>query len=96
MLAEQFGQWRLPQRELQPAAGRAVVDDLLDLPTEQTLRGRRGVADGRGREDEHGLAAVASRDALQPTKNLSDVGTEDTAIAVTLVDHDEAQPLPER
>ena len=60
------------------------------------MRRRRRVADGRRGQDEHGFAAIAGRDPLQPAQHLRDVRAEDTAVAVALVDDDEAKPLPER
>ena len=52
-----------------PAAGRTVVSDLVDRTSQQPGRRLARVTDRGGREDEHGIAAVALGDALQPPQD---------------------------
>jgi hypothetical protein len=55
-----------------------------------------GFADGRAREHERGLGAVAGREPAQAAQQLRDVRAEDPAQHVELVDDDVPQPHEER
>ena len=82
---------RLPQRQRRAAPRRAVVGDRDDVeagePAGRDLRvGHRGRGQHEGR-----VGAVQRRHPAQPPDDLGDVGAEDPAVVVALVDHDVAQ-----
>ena len=93
-------QGRLPERERERRAGRAVIGhrgrgQAGELPGAADRVGDRG----RG-EDEDGLPAaveggVVGRDAAEPAQDLGDVRAEDAAVAVALVDDHDPQAAEE-
>ncbi|GAA1320238.1 hypothetical protein GCM10009647_052490 [Streptomyces sanglieri] len=95
LLAVQFGQGRLPQREDQLAARRGVVGDLLDRETGEAAGRDGGFRRSGGGEEEDRVGAVTGAQAAEPAYDLGDVGAEDAAVGVALVDDDEAQGAQE-
>ena len=91
VFAAQLGQRRLPERERRRAARRGVVGDLRDGQAGEPGGGRARVGGGRRGEDEDGLGAVPRAHPPQPAQDLRDVGAEDAAVVVRLVDDDVAQ-----
>ena len=92
VLAGALGQRRLPQRERGAGAGGAVVGDRLDGRTHQPRRGGRGLGDGGRGQHEHRLRAVPAADPPEPAQHVPDVGAEDPAVGVALVDDDVGDP----
>ena len=91
VLAGAGGQRRLPQRQREPPARGGVVGHGHDVETGQPRRGTLRLGDrGRG-QDERRVRAVVRADPPQPAQHLGDVGAEDAAVVVALVDDDEAQ-----
>ena len=54
------------------------------------------MADGGRGQDERRVRAVRGADPAQPAQHVGDVGAEDAAVDVALVDHHEPQPPQER
>ncbi len=91
VLAEVGGERWLPQRERDPAARRPVLGHGGHRqPGEPAGRGLR-LGHGRRRQHERRVGAVARADPPQPSEHLADVGPEDAAVVVGLVDHHEPQ-----
>lgn len=88
LLAVEIGERGLPEGEDELSAGRGVVGDLEDRETRQALRSDGRVGGGGGRQQEHGFRAVAGAQTAQTAQDLGDVGPEDAAIGVALVDDD--------
>ena len=84
LLVEQLG---IPERDRPLRARRCVVADHGDVEAEQRVRELARVRDRRGGEQELRLGAVDPRDPPQPAEDVADVGTEDAAVDVRLVDH---------
>ena len=83
---------RVPHRDLAPRAGRAVlVDQAHVLEAGQALGQLDGVGDRRAGEQEARRRAVGGGDAAQPAQDVGDVGAEDAAVDVRLVDHDDGE-----
>jgi hypothetical protein len=95
VFAQQLRERRLPQRDVDRAPWRGIIDDLRDVHREQLPRGRARIGHRRRGEDEHRRGVVVSREPLQPAHDLGDVRAENPSIAVAFVDHDEAQALEE-
>jgi hypothetical protein len=77
----------LEQQHLPPRSRGAVGLDDLELPPGEHRRQLAGIRDRRRRGDELGPGAVKVRDPLEPPQHLGDVGAEDAAVGVELVDH---------
>ena len=75
--------------------GRGVVGDLDDGQAGQAARRPRGLGGGGGGEQEDRVGAVAGAQPAQPAQHLGDVGAEDAAVGVALVDDDVAQGAQE-
>ena len=86
---------RLPQGQRGASAGRSVVGDGDDLEAGEPGRRDLGLGDGGRGQHEGGLGAVQRRHPTQPSHDLGDVGAEDAAVVVALVDHDVAQRAEE-
>ncbi len=84
-------QRRVPHRDLAPGAGGAVVVDQLERRSDQLLGQPDRVGDRRRGEQEARLGAVGPRDPPQPPQHVGDVGAEDAAVGVGLVDDDPAE-----
>ncbi len=84
-------QRRVPHRDLAPAARRAVVVDQLERRPDQLLGQPDRVGDRRRGEQEARLGAVGARHPPQPPQHVGDVGAEDAAVGVGLVDDDPAE-----
>ena len=91
VLAHPGHEGRLPQRQRRAAPGRAVVGDRADLEPGQPAGRDLGLRDRRGGEHEGRMGAVERRDAPQAPQDLGDVGAEDSAVVVALVDDHVAQ-----
>ena len=92
VLAGALGQRRLPQGEGRPRPRRPVVGHRDHRLADQPGGGRGGLGDGRRGEHEHRLRAVAPADPAQPAQHVADVGAEDAAVGVALVDDDVGAP----
>ncbi len=96
VLAGEAGERRLPQRHRDLAARRAVVGDRRHVePGEPTGR-LLGRGHGRRGQHERRVGAVGRADPAQPPQHVGDVGSEDAAVVVALVDDDVAQRAQER
>ena len=95
LLAVQFGERGFPEGEDQFAAWGGVVGDLDHREAGQAACGDRGLGGGRGGQQEDGRGAVAGAQAAQAAQDLGDVGAEDAAVGVALVDDDVAQGTQE-
>ena len=83
---------RVPHRDLAPGARRAVlVDEPHVLQAGEALGQLDGVGDRRAGEQEARRRAVGGGDAPQPAQDVGDVGAEDAAVDVRLVDHDDGE-----
>ena len=83
---------RVPHRDLAPGARRAVlVDEPHVLQSGEALGQLHGVGDRGAGEQEAGRRAVGGGHAAQPAQDVGDVGAEDAAVDVRLVDHDDGQ-----
>ena len=83
---------RVPHRDLAPGARRAVlVDEPHVLQAGEALGQLDRVGDRRAGEQEAGRRAVGGGDAAQPAQDVGDVGAEDAAVDVRLVDHDDGE-----
>src|SRR5439155_16233914 len=69
----------------------AVVPDDGEVEPEQRAREATRVRDRRGGEQKLRLGAIDARETPQPPENVADVGAEDAAIDVRLVDDDIAE-----
>ena len=82
---------RLPERDGDLAAGRAVVDDRDEVEAGEPVGVDLRLGDrGRG-EHERRVGAVRRAHAPQPAQHLGHVGPEHAPVVVALVDHDVAQ-----
>ena len=81
-------QRRVPHRHLAPGPRRAVVVDQLERRPDQPLGQLDRVGDRRRGEQEARLRAVGARHPAQPPQHVGDVGAEDAAVGVGLVDDD--------
>ncbi len=88
-------QRRLPEGELGRPARRAVPPDRGDVEAGEPGGRALGVGGGRRGQHEHRVGAVARADPAQPAQHLGDVGAEDPAVGVALVDDDPPQPAEE-
>ncbi len=95
LLALELGERRLPEGEDQFAARGGVVGDLDHRKAGETAGGHRGLGGGRGGQQEDGRGAVAGAEAAQTAQDLGDMGAEDPAVGVALVDDDVLQRLEE-
>ena len=82
---------RLPQRQRHLAARRAVAGHGEHVETGEPAGRGLGLGDGGRGEDERRPRAVGRADPAQPPEHLGDVGAEDPAVVVALVDHDVAR-----
>ncbi len=99
-LAARAGQRRLPQRERQRPARRAVLGDFLGVqPGQQPRTGSRRPDRRRGQHEHRpgGLPGrgVMRHDPAQPAQHVSHVRAEHPAVLVALVDDHVAQPAEE-
>lgn len=95
LLALQLGERRLPQGEDDLAARGGVVRDLRHREPGQPARGGRRVGGGGRGEQEDRVGAVAGAQPPQAAQHLGDVGAEDPAVGVALVDDHVAQGAQE-
>ena len=96
VLAHPRGEGRLPEGQRHLPAGRGVVGDGQAVKTGQPLGGVGRLGHGRRGEHERRVGAVRRTDPAQPAQHVGDVGAEDPAVVVALVDHDVAQRPQER
>ncbi len=88
-LAVLLERWQ-PQAEVQRAVGRAVDDDLGDRDAGQRSSVGARVADGRRRQQEPRVGAVALEQTPEPSQYQCDVAAEHPACHMGLVDDDHA------
>ena len=91
LLPDEVGQRRLPQRQRHLAAPGVVGVDDLDRQPGEPLRGDPGVRHRGGGQHEGRVGAVRGAQPAQAPQHQRDVGAEDAAVVVALVDHDVAQ-----
>ena len=82
---------RGPQQEVLAAEGGAILIDDLEGGAGQPFGMLPRVGDGRRAEHELGVGAVESADAPEPADDVGDVGAEDAAVDVGLVEDDVAK-----
>ena len=82
---------RVPQHIGLAAAGAAVLIDQVQVAAGQFLAEFPGIGDGRRAGDEDGGGAVVGAEAGEAAQELGHVRTEDAAIHVQFVEHQEAQ-----
>ena len=85
-------QRRVPDRDPPTGPRGAVGVDEVERRADQALGELLGVGDRRRGEDEARLGAVDRGDPAQPAQDVGDVGAEDAAVDVRLVDDDVAEP----
>ena len=71
--------------------GPVVLDQVEGLEARQGLGQIDGVGDRRRRQQEPRLGAVDGGGPAQPAQHVADMGAEDAAVHVRLIDHDEGQ-----
>ena len=82
---------RLPQRDGGLAARRVVVADRPHVETGEPRRVLGRVAHGGRGQHERRVGAVDRADPAEAAQHLGDVGAEDAAVVVALVDHHEVE-----
>ena len=86
---------RLPQRHRDLASWRTVTGHGQHVQAGEPARRQLGLGHGGGGQDERGGGAVGGAQPTQPTYDVGDMGAEDAAVVVTLVDHDVLQRAQE-
>ena len=86
-----IGERWVPERDRALGLGSAVVVDHGRLDAEQSLGQLAGVGDRRGGEQELRIGPVDAGEPPEPAKDVSNVGAEDAAVDVRLVDDDIAE-----
>ena len=95
VLAQPGHERRLPQGQRGASTWRAVLGDRHDVEAGEPPGRHLRLGDGGRGQHEGGVGAVQRRHPPQPPQDLGDVGAEDAAVVVALVDDDVAQGAEE-
>ena len=82
---------RVPDRDGAFALGGAVTVDHVHVPARECLRVLAGIGDRRRGQDEPWTSTERGGEAEQPPEHPLRVRSEDSAVAVRLVDHDDLE-----
>ena len=78
-------EWRVPEREVLLAVGRAIFDNCLKRQADDVAGVLFGICDRRRTADEYRIRAVEGAEPSQPPHDVGHVRTEDAAIDMGLV-----------
>ena len=84
-----------PERQRDLTSGRLVSGDGQDVQTSEPPGGHCGIGHRGRREDERRVRAVQRADPAEAAQHVGDVGAEDPAVVVGLIDHDVLQRAQE-